>query len=165
MRQDPFQFDPTFKLMLSGNTLPNLTDCGSAMRRRFRVVPFDRVPASPDLELGDKLKAEWPGILAWAIEGCALWRRDGLGTAAVVEAETNQYFSDSDHFGGWLESCCELDVGSHEFATALFGSWNSYLKAIKEPEENTTKFGRRLRALGLKKEKTSVVRWRGIRLC
>ena len=47
MRQDPFEFDPTFKLMLSGNTLPNLTDCGSAMRRRFRVVPFDRVPASP----------------------------------------------------------------------------------------------------------------------
>ena len=40
MRQDYFEFDPTFKLMLSANTLPNLRDSGTAMRRRFRVVPF-----------------------------------------------------------------------------------------------------------------------------
>ena len=164
MRQDPFEFDPTFKLMLSGNTLPNLTDCGSAMRRRFRVVPFDRVPASPDLELGDKLKAEWPGILAWAIEGCAIWRQKGLGTAARIEQETDNYFSESDHFGGWLESCCELDADTYELSTALFNSWSSYLKRIKEPEENSTKFGRRLRSLGLRKERQATVRWHGIRL-
>ena len=103
--------------------------------------------------------------MAWAIEGCVLWQRGGLGTAARIEQETDNYFSESDHFGGWLESCCELQGDSYEFATELFVSWNSYLKRIKEPEENTTKFGRRLRALGLKKEKTSVVRWRGIRLC
>ena len=165
MRQDYFQFDPTFKLMLAGNTLPNLNDCGSAMRRRFRVVPFDRKPEEADLELGAKLKAEWPGILAWAIEGCALWRQAGLGTAAVIERETDNYFSESDHFGGWLESCCELDADTYEFANVLFNSWNSYLKRIKEPEENATKFGRRLRSLGLRKERSaSAVRWVGIRL-
>ena len=164
MRQDPFEFDPTFKLMLAGNTLPNLNDCGSAMRRRFRVVPFDRKPEEVDLELGDKLKAEWPGILAWAIEGCAIWRQEGLGTAARIEQETDNYFSESDHFGGWLESCCELDADTYELSTVLFNSWSSYLKRIKEPEENSTKFGRRLRSLGLRKERQATVRWHGIRL-
>ena len=166
MRQDYFEFDPAFKLMLFGNSLPNLRDCGGAMRRRFRVVPFDKKPKLADLDLADNLKSEWPGILAWSVEGCTLWQRDGLGTAAAIEAETDQYFSESDHFGAWLEAECELCSPSeaYELATALYASWDSYLKRIKEPEENHTKFGRRLRALGLVKQKAGTVRWAGIRL-
>ena len=164
MRRDLFEFLPQFKLALSGNSLPTLHNCGTAMRRRFNLLPFDKTPAAADVELGEKLRAEWPGILAWAIEGCSLWRREGLGTAPRIEAETDNYFSESDHFGGWLESCCELNGEHYEYATVLFGSWNDYLKRIKEPEENSTKFGRRLRALGLQKQKTGTVRWLGIRL-
>ena len=166
MRQDPFEFTPAFKLAIAANTLPTLTNCGAAMRRRFNLVPFDRVPERPDLELGDKLRAEWPGILAWAIEGCALWQREGLGTAAAIEQETDNYFRESDHFGAWLESKCELVEPSegYELSTSLFASWNKYLVGIKEPEENATKFGRRLRGLGLQKEKAGVICWHGIRL-
>jgi hypothetical protein len=25
-----------------------------------------------------KLRKEWPGILAWAVQGCIAWQRDGL---------------------------------------------------------------------------------------
>ena len=166
MRQNLFEFQPAFKLMLSGNSLPNLRDCGAAMRRRFRVVPFDKTPEQPDLDLSDKLRQEWPSILAWAVEGCSLWQRDGLGTAAAIETETNQYFAESDHFGAWLESCCELCEQSegYELATALYGSWDAYLKRAHEPPESTTRFGRRLRAHGLHKEKFGTVRWHGIRL-
>ena len=166
MRRDLFEFMPAFKLALSGNSLPTLLNCGRAMRRRFNLVPFDQVPSTPDLELGDKLQAEWPSILSWAIEGCALWQQEGLGTAAVIEAETDNYFRESDHFGSWLEACCELEEHAehYELATDLFASWNRYLVRIKEPEENNTKFGRRLRALGLRKEKAGTIRWHGIRL-
>ena len=166
MRQDPFEFQPQFKLAIAANTLPNLHQGGPAMRRRFHLVPFDKVPAKPDKELGEKLRSEWPGILSWAIEGCAIWRREGLGTAARIEAETDAYFSEADHFGAWLSSCCELEEHAehYELATALFDSWNRYLKRIKEPEENNTKFGRRLRALGLRKEKAGNIRWHGIKL-
>ena len=100
MRQDPFEFQPQFKLAIAANTLPNLHQGGPAMRRRFHLVPFDKVPAKPDKELGEKLRSEWPGILSWAIEGCAIWRREGLGTAARIEAETDAYFAEADHFGG-----------------------------------------------------------------
>ena len=166
MRENLFEFQPSFKLMLSGNSLPNLRDCGAAMRRRFRVVPFDKTPERPDLDLSSKLRQEWSGILSWCIEGCSLWQRDGLGTAAAIETETNQYFAESDHFGAWLESCCELCEQSegYELATALYGSWDAYLKRAHEPPESTTRFGRRLRAHGLHKEKFGTVRWHGIRL-
>ena len=166
MRQDPFEFQPAFKLAIAANTLPTLHNCGAAMRRRFHLVPFDRVPETPDLELGETLRREWPGILAWAVAGCALWRQEGLGTAARIESETDAYFAESDHFGAWLEAECELCEPSegYEFAGELFKSWAKYLAAIKEPEETATKFGRRLRGLGLKKEKSGTVRWYGIKL-
>ena len=167
MRENLFQFTPQFKLMLSGNSLPNLRDCGHAMRRRFRVVPFDKTPEQPDLDLADKLRQEWPAILAWAVEGCALWQRDGLGTAAAIEQETDRYFTESDTFGAWLESCCELceHKEGYEHSTALYQSWDAYLKQAHEPQETVTKFGRRLRTLGLHRHKTGgVVRWYGIKL-
>ena len=166
MRQDLFEFEPTFKLSIFGNTLPTLNNCGVAMRRRFNLVPFNLEPDKPDENLPDKLRQEWPGIFAWGIEGCSAWQRDGLGTAAAIETETNQYFAESDHFGAWLESCCELCEPSeaYELATALYQSWDSYLKQNHEPSESVTKFGRRLRALSLKKHKAGTVRWYGIRL-
>jgi len=33
--------------------------------------------------LTEKLKAEWPGILAWMIDGCADWLERGLATGAI----------------------------------------------------------------------------------
>ena len=136
------------------------------MRRRFNLVPFDKTPAAVDLELGDKLRAEWPAILAWAVVGCAKWQQEGLGTAAAIEAETNNYFAESDHFGSWLSSHCELDETRqrYELATTLFASWSNYLVGINEPPETATRFGLRLRGLGLLKKKTSNIRWIGITL-
>ena len=72
MRQDYFTFTPQFKLVVAGNHKPGLRTVDEAMRRRFNLLPFTvTIPASErDAELGDKLRAEWPGILQWAIEGC-----------------------------------------------------------------------------------------------
>ena len=44
------------------------------------TIPAER----RDPELSEKLKAEWPGILQWMIEGCADWQEFGLALPAVV---------------------------------------------------------------------------------
>ena len=43
-------------------------------------MPFTvTIPAAErDPQLTDKLKAEWPRILQWAIDGCAEWQEHGL---------------------------------------------------------------------------------------
>ena len=60
-------------------------------------------PDAPDLQLEEKLQAEWPGILRWAIDGCLDWQRNGLVRPESVVAATDDYFSDQDLFGQWLE--------------------------------------------------------------
>jgi putative DNA primase/helicase len=62
MRADFFDYVPTFKLLISGNSRPRLSHVDEAMRRRLLLVPFTvQIPAAErDKELPDKLAAESP---------------------------------------------------------------------------------------------------------
>ncbi|AMJ61975.1 phage/plasmid primase, P4 family [Bosea sp. PAMC 26642] len=135
MRQDFFTFMPTFKLLIVGNHKPVLHNVDEAARRRFNIVPFTRRPATPDRQLEGKLRAEWPGIFRWLIEGCLDWQANGLVRPESVRAATDSYFSDQDMFGQWLEEECDLEPGNpHKWATTteLFVSWADYAKAAGE---------------------------------
>ena len=80
MRGDFFEFTPAFKLVIAGNHRPALRTVDEAMQRRFRMVPFTTtIPeAERDPRLTENLRAEWPGILKWAIDGCVEWYANGL---------------------------------------------------------------------------------------
>lgn len=84
MRQDFFEYLPQFKLLLIGNHQPSLRNVDDAARRRFNIVPFVHEPAMPDRDLETKLRAEWPGILRWMIDGCLAWQRNGLAPRPCV---------------------------------------------------------------------------------
>lgn len=108
MRGDFFTFRPTHKLVVIGNHRPQLRNPDEAMRRRFHLIPFDRqVPADRrDQRLGEKLRAEWPGILAWIVEGARLWSQIGLRPPEAVTQATEGYMEDQDTFGLWVSECC-----------------------------------------------------------
>jgi P4 family phage/plasmid primase-like protien len=61
-----FTYLPAFKLLMAGNHKPSLRSVDEAIRRRFNLIPFTVKipPARRDPMLPEKLKAEWPGILA-----------------------------------------------------------------------------------------------------
>jgi putative DNA primase/helicase len=75
-----FSFKPEFKIFLAANHKPVIRGTDHAIWRRIHLIPFNvQIPeAERDKELPDKLKAELPGILNWAIDGCILWRDQGL---------------------------------------------------------------------------------------
>jgi putative DNA primase/helicase len=92
MRQDNFDFVPQFKLTVAGNHKPGLRSVNEAARRRLHLVPFTvTIPSERrDPQFSDKLKDEWPGVLAWMIAGCLEWQRSGLAPPAAVTAATVQ---------------------------------------------------------------------------
>jgi putative DNA primase/helicase len=136
MRQDFFTFLPIFKLLIAGNNKPQLRDVDEAIRRRFNLIPFEVVipKAERDRNLFEKLRAEWPGILQWMIDGCLDWQRMELNPPEVVREATENYFNDEDALAQWIAACCKQ--GSPEFtfdfSTALYNSWKDWAKNVGE---------------------------------
>jgi putative DNA primase/helicase len=115
MREDDWSFWPTHKLFLTANSKPRVPENNAAVWERMMLVPFEvEIPrAERDPTLLAKLKAEWPGILAWAIRGLAAWReagegRNGLGVPARVEMATESYRVEEDVIGAFVEERCLL---------------------------------------------------------
>ena len=129
MRRDFFDFVPTFKLFIVGNHKPRLGGVNEAMRRRLLLVPFtvQIPPDERDPRLAEKLKAEWPAILRWCVDGCLEWQHTGLAPPAIVRDATESYFADQDTLRQWLDDCTE-DGGQFAFSRTadLFASWRNW---------------------------------------
>ena len=105
-----FQFVPRFKLVLISNHRPKIDGDDDAIWARLRLVPFlVCFEGREDKQLDSKLEAELPGILAWAVQGCQDWQREGLGQAAAVTAATAEYRADEDVLGAFLAEKCVLE--------------------------------------------------------
>lgn len=128
MRGNFFTYQPQFKLVIAGNHKPELRHVDEAMRRRLHLIPFTvTVPAGErDEMLPEKLKAEWSGILAWAIEGCLLWQREGLRPPLAVRAATENYLAAEDAMGLWLAEECVVASDKWCSASGLFDSWHRW---------------------------------------
>lgn len=132
MRQDFFTFTPQFTLFVAGNHKPTFRGVDEAIRRRVLLLPFSQniPPEERDRDLPEKLKAEWPAILRWAIDGCLMWQKDGLDPPACVRAATDDYLNAEDILGQWLEECCTVVGGETWTALAdLYGSWKVWCEA------------------------------------
>jgi hypothetical protein len=112
----------TFKLMIAGNHKPGLRTVDEAIRRRFNLIPFTVTipPEERDPDLGEKLKAEWPAILQWMIDGCLEWQKRGLAPPEAVTTATDAYLEAQDAFSAWLDECCERDPNAWERSMTLF---------------------------------------------
>jgi putative DNA primase/helicase len=128
MRAEWFEFSPTFKLILAGNHRPSITNLGEAMRRRLQIIPFAvTIPAAErDPRLAERLEAEWPGILSWAIEGCASWQKHGLAPPAAVREATDAYLAAEDTVRQWSADCLEPDAAGWIKSSDLFKSWSQW---------------------------------------
>jgi len=135
MRQDFFDFTPVFKLIIAGNHKPSLQSVDEAIRRRFHLIPFlVTIPKDErDDMLAEKLKTEWPGILAWIIDGCLAWQREGLNPPPAVLNATTAYFDAEDVMGAWLVEACFREPDAWEKSTVLFGSYKDWAERAGEP--------------------------------
>jgi putative DNA primase/helicase len=128
MRQDFFEFVPNFKLMISGNHKPRLRAVNVAIRRRMNLLPFTVTISDEerDPHLTEKLKKEWPGILAWMIDGCLQWQRIGLKPPQKVIDATEEYLDDEDTLGTFLAQHCIENANAEVSSAGLFEMWKDW---------------------------------------
>jgi putative DNA primase/helicase len=166
------EWKPTHKVALQTNPKPVIRESGPAIRDRLLLVPWAvYMPEHErDLDLGDKLKAEAPGILRWLVEGCLAWKRDGLAPPPAVRLATSEYLDDQDLVGQFLAERTTVQPAYYgavvrENATSLYQAFSKWCESQggRKPESQTA-FGGALEERGFTKLKAGTV-WRlGLRL-
>jgi putative DNA primase/helicase len=150
MRQDFFEYKPAFKLIIGGNHKPSLRSVDEAIRRRFHLIPFAVTipPEERDPDLTEKLKAEWPGILQWIVDGCLDWQAEGLRQPQAVADATAAYMEAEDAIAAWIDDKCERDTAAWESSTVLFASWSAWAERAGENAGTMRRFSQTLESRG-----------------
>lgn len=166
---DFFDFQPKAKYWIATNHRPIIRGSDDAIWRRMVLFPFpERISDSEkDPQLGSKLRAELPGILAWAVRGCLAWQRDGLEPPEAIRAATNAYRAEQDLIGGFLDERCVLHPRAETPASALYGDYKQWCEAAGEHPQSQRRFGQRLGERGYTKAKAghaNTVTWYGVGL-
>lgn len=168
MRQDNFTFTMSHKHLIAGNHKPRLKGGDPAMARRMVLLPFEQKfeGEAKDAKLPEKLKAEAPGILAWAVRGAVKWHADGLAIPGRVEEASRDYMADHDDIAMWMEECCERSSYARCRSSELYTSFRRWKQQRGEHEPSQTVWTEKLAvSAGVSKIKSDgVMVWKGIDL-
>lgn len=137
LRQDLFSFLPKPKVLMECNSRPVIRGDDEGIWRRIRLVMWEHQlgKAEVDRTLPDKLRAEFPGILNWIIEGIGDYLSEGLAEPARVAAAMEDYRRGSSPFGEWFTERCEVDETAIEPASGLYADYKEWCdgQGIEKP--------------------------------
>lgn len=108
LHKEFFEFYSTFKVYMATNHIPRIEGTDNGIWRRIRLIPFDKVFSKDEMDrkIDERLEREYEGILAWAIEGCQKWLKEGLGTAGIMTEALAELREESDIIGNFIEEKC-----------------------------------------------------------
>ncbi len=172
--KENFEYVPQFKLWLACNHKPRIDGTDEGIWSRVRLLPFDvryqdaDAPEGPykDTKLTQKLQAEAPGILAWAVQGCLDWQKNGLNKPSKVMSATDGYRADMDYLGAFLGEVCVLLPQAHTGSTELYNAYCAWSERNKERAMSLRRFSLALSERGSVQKTLLHGRyiWRGIGL-
>ena len=128
MREDFWEFLPTHKIFLATNHKPVIQGTDHAIWRRHKLIPFVvTIPEDEqDKQLPEKLRAELPGILAWAVRGCLNWQDSGLGVPDEVRAATEEYRLEMDELGDFIGDRCVMGPEHQVTSNDLYNHYKTW---------------------------------------
>ena len=133
MREDEWSFEPTHSLWLQTNHLPEIAGTDEGIWRRVRVVPWIESFAGEkgDIRLGEKLRAEAPGILNWVIRGALDWQEYGLTEPSSVIEATAEYRKAEDKVARFIsEHDYQFADDLHVEAAIIQSQWADWSEAV-----------------------------------
>jgi len=167
LHKEFFEFIPQFKLFLAANHKPVIRGTDNAIWRRIRLIPFTvTIPEGKrDKDLPERLKAELPGILTWAVEGCLRWQKEGLGEPEAVKEATGEYRDEMDSLGDFFKECCVQLPTATTSTKELYEAYKAWCEGNSEEPLKKIVFARHLGERGYEPVRTTTTRsWKGIGL-
>jgi P4 family phage/plasmid primase-like protien len=143
--KDPFSFVPCHTLVLYTNHLPKVSASDDGTWRRLIVIPFNaKIEGKSDIKnYGDYLyQNAGESILSWIIEGAkkVIDLDYKFSAPAIVQKAIEEYRSQNDWFGHFLEEKCEVGDGYRESSSALYQAYRNYCIDTNEYVRSTADF-------------------------
>ena len=164
--QEYFSFVAECKIFFATNHRPKIKGNDEGTWRRMRAIPFSQqfrdlreYPSTPahlqkDPHLREKLIKELPGILAWAVEGCLHWLKEGLVPPAIVAAATAEYRADMDVLAAFLDDACIVGKKERCLASELYQAFHTWCEENGEQARTHRDFSRDLMDRGFEKRRS-----------
>ena len=137
------------RMMILSNELPRLGDSSGALAGRMILLRLrESFYGREDHALTDKLLAELPGILNWAINGWVRLRHRGRFSQPESAADLLGELHDiSSPIGEFIRECCITDPARNVARSDLYHRYEEWCEAKgRTHPEDETGFGRNLRA-------------------
>jgi putative DNA primase/helicase len=167
------RFDPTHTLFLLTNNQPQAPADDFAFWKRIVLVPFQvsfvSEPKAADERmidkfLGEKLKQEASGILAWLVRGCLAWQQTGLDFPSLVSEATGDYRRREDMLADFIDETCQIDSDWRESAARMYDAFRKWFEANYSKKIPSQKRFGTLMSKKFERQKDGVYFYRGLKL-
>lgn len=140
--QEPIEFKPQFKLLLTCNKLPHIPSNDGGTWRRLRVVKFGSKfkdnpdPNNPnefpkDEYLSQKFETWKEAVMAILINRFKYYKKHGLEEPDEVTKFTKQYQADSDVYLEYINECINEHCSKTDYVTirGMYSNFRSWFKS------------------------------------
>jgi|SRR5471030_190478 len=172
-QKDPYFLYPTARIMVTTNTLPPSKDSTYGLDRRLMLLTFNRTFTMDEIDrdLGEKLKAELPGIFVWALAGhMRLKAQDKFTEAPSSVAAMEEFKACRNSASLFKRDCIELPrtnlalVGGNDKAfripsQELYETYKTYCRTNMYQPFGKEGFGKKLKELGVEQIRTGGKRY------
>jgi len=168
--KDPFSFKPCHTLVLYTNHLPRVSASDDGIWRRLIVIPFNaKITGKSDIKNYGEYLYDNAGesILAWVIEGAkkVIDLDYQIPVPACVKAAIDEYRSQNDWFGHFMEDKCETGAGFRESSSSLYQAYRNYCIDTNEYVRSTADFYFAMESAGFERVTLNRKRYfKGVRL-
>ncbi|MFI5806556.1 phage/plasmid primase, P4 family [Streptomyces sp. NPDC051561] len=147
--KDPWTGKLPTRLMILSNELPNFGDASGVIARRFVVLNMALSwLGQEDTTLTDRLHAEMPGILNWALEGLDRVQKTGRLTEPPSSREAVTTMQDTaSPTSAFVRECCETDAQGQVVIDDLWAVWRSWAEDNGIRAGTKQMFGRNLQSV------------------
>lgn len=168
--KDPFSFKPCHTLVLYTNHLPRVSASDDGIWRRLIVIPFNaKITGKSDIKNYGEYLYDNAGesILTWVIEGAkkVIDLDYQIPVPACVKAAIDEYRSQNDWFGHFMEDKCETGDGFRESSSSLYQAYRNYCIDTNEYVRSTADFYFAMESAGYERVTLNRKRYfKGVRL-
>lgn len=172
--RDPWSGKLPTRFVVLSNELPRFKDSSGAIANRLVILQMtESFLGREDRTLDDRLRAELPGILLWALDGLDRLARNGRFTVPASSGDAAALMMDlASPVSAFVRERCQTGAGMSAAVDELYAAWKRWAEDNGHAAGAKSTFGRNLRSVvpSLKLSQpmiggTRVRTYSGIRVC